>query len=94
MPSYHARPTNLHPLTWILYRARENPLGIWLKSPDPDRLKRILTYARQKTKDPELSSITIRISPARPKEEIWVVNLAGQCEGLGPPTEGTTSNAS
>jgi len=60
---------------WSL--ALNQPLGLYLRTPDPHRLKNHLYAARAKAPlhlKPQFDRIQLRTSPMRPTEELWLVN--------------------
>lgn len=59
------------------YAALGEPLGLWLTTPDPVRLKSVLYAARTRSADPSLDHLQIRTSPADPAHTIWIVNPNG-----------------
>lgn len=58
----------------LLYAAAAEPLGIYLLTPNPLGLKRILYSARYRLKDPRLAHLQIRTDPTNPGGCLWVVN--------------------
>lgn len=50
--------------------------GIYMKTPDPLRLKSLLYTARAQAKDPSLAHLQLRTSPKDPKGELWIFNPA------------------
>lgn len=55
------------------YAALASPIGIYLISPDPLRLKGLLYNARAKSGDPSIYPLILRTSPYNPKGELWIV---------------------
>lgn len=62
--------------TAFWYNALHEPLGLWIKTTDPNKLKSLLYTARQRSGDPVLMSLAIRTSPMDPKGEIWIIKAA------------------
>jgi len=58
------------------YEALAAPLGIWITTPSPHKLKSILYAARIKAADPDLMGLEIRTSVRDPKGEVWIVKVA------------------
>lgn len=57
--------------------ALNSPKGIWVRSPDTDRLKVVLYSTRQwimnNGGDPRLLAITVNTSVTDPKHEVWLI---------------------
>lgn len=56
------------------YAALHHPLGRYLRTTDPTRLKSALYAARQAAQDPALLTLTVRTSPRDPANEIWIIH--------------------
>lgn len=59
--------------------ALAEPLGIWLRTPDPIRAKEHLYNARalaQRSGIRAYDDLQIRTSPSSPRDELWIVNPA------------------
>ena len=61
-------------LTEIWYTAYNHPLGSYIKTSDPTRLKSLLYSTRAKLKDPDLMTMTLRTSPQNPHNELWLLH--------------------
>lgn len=59
----------------LLYAAYREPLGVVIKTSDPERLRQKL-YAERK-KDPDLACLSFRISPTSPETELFIVKKNG-----------------
>jgi hypothetical protein len=74
------------------YAALAEPLGIWLRTPSPTRLKSSLYAVRARMKDPRLASLQVRTPPPGsipgldPTTHLWIVNPEG-AEGVDPEPE-------
>lgn len=56
------------------YNAYNHPLGVYLRTSDPTRLKSLLYSTRAKLADPDLMTLAIRTSPQFPAAELWLVH--------------------
>ena len=56
------------------YEALAAEFGIVIATSDPEALRQRLYKARRESGDPDLDSLSVRISPLLPNEEIWIVN--------------------
>ena len=54
------------------YMALNSPLGVCLRTSDPERLRQRLYAARREAADPQLDSISVAISPTA-EDEVWLV---------------------
>lgn len=52
--------------------AAVHPYGILLRTPNPRRLTAALYSARARACDPALARVTLRASPLRPADEVWL----------------------
>lgn len=59
------------------HAAAAEPLGIYILSSDPIRLKHVLYRARMEAKDPRLSLMQVRTAPNNPSGELWILNPEG-----------------
>jgi len=57
----------------FLYQALNSNLGIILSTNNPEALRQQLYKARREAQDSTLDSLSIRISPVSPKDEVWIV---------------------
>lgn len=64
-------------LSDLLYLALNEPLGLWLRTPNPHRLKYALYAARAQCGDPALDKLQVRTNPANQFDELWLVNASG-----------------
>lgn len=64
-------------LSDLLYLALNEPLGLWLRTSNPHRLKYALYAARAQCGDPALDKLQVRTNPANMVDELWVVNARG-----------------
>lgn len=64
------------PFLAFWYAALGSPHGIYLRSPDVVRLKTMLYTARGKALDPSLSTLIVRTSPMRPRDELWIMKTS------------------
>lgn len=55
----------------LLYEAYRADFGVVVKTNDPERLRQKL-YAERK-KDPDLASLSFRISPTSPESELFIL---------------------
>lgn len=74
--------------------ALSNPLGVWIKTPDPSRLKSMLYGARAKEGGPEHAHLQIRTSVTDPRGEIWIIQgpREGEVEVFPPDGRGRRPN--
>lgn len=68
-------------LSDLWYIAAREPLGLWLTTPDPARLKAALYAARVRAGDPSLHTMAIRTDPRTPDSCLWIVNGESGPEG-------------
>lgn len=61
----------------LWYLALNEPLGLWLRTPNPHRLKYALYAARAQCGDPALDKLQVRTNPANMVDELWIVNAGG-----------------
>lgn len=61
-------------LVELFYHALNEPLGVWIKSSDPLKLKYSLYIARKRAGDPTLDHLQIRTDPEHPESTLWIVN--------------------
>lgn len=66
----------------LLYEALDTPLGIVVRTSDPERLRSALYAARREAMNPEFSALTIQPSKVDPRSELWIVRRQG------PPANG------
>lgn len=63
--------------TPLWYAALHEPLGIYVQTPDPTRLKAMLYSARKVVTDADpsdpISTLIIKHSPRDPKGELWII---------------------
>lgn len=59
------------------YLALAEPLGLWIKCPDPARTKSLLNTAKRATNDPHLSDLQLRTDPSDVAHGLWIVNPNG-----------------
>lgn len=70
----------------FLYQALAAPIGIVLRSNDPERARAACYSARAKAGDPALAALEIRLSPRAPKAELFLVKKgASGTFGEAPP---------
>lgn len=61
------------PYLALWYSARDHTHGVWVRTPDPHRLKQKLYQVRGT--DPFLQDLQLRTSPIDPLHEVWIVNV-------------------
>ena len=61
--------------TALWYDALHHPLGVWVTTPNKERLLALLYSTRKALADPALSRVTIKSSPRDPQGEVWLVRL-------------------
>jgi hypothetical protein len=57
----------------FLYRALDAKVGIAIKTSDPVRLRAKLYETRREAAQPAFEELSILISRAHPKSEVWIV---------------------
>ena len=58
----------------LWYAALGHPLGIYIRTPDPARLKTLLYSARRDAADPSLTTLQLRTSPKKELGDLWIIN--------------------
>jgi hypothetical protein len=69
MPSFQ----ETHCLT-VLYAGASAAIGLVLRTDDPAKARAALYHARNMLNDPELASLTIRVSPDDSEHELWLLS--------------------
>lgn len=59
-----------------LYRALEAPIGIVVRSNNPELLRMKLYAARRDAMNPEFEALTIALSRSNPTTELWICKKA------------------
>lgn len=67
----------------ILYEAYRAPIGVIVRTNDPERLRQKL-YAERK-KDPDLACLSFRISPSSPETELYILKAKANDHQPQPP---------
>lgn len=57
------------------YIAKDQPLGIWIRTTNYHQLMTKLYLARKEAQDPSLSNLQLKRSPRDPENELWLCNL-------------------
>lgn len=58
----------------LWYDALNEPLGLWLRTPDVRRLKSLMYATRAALKDPTLDHLEIRTPPLAAGHDLWIIN--------------------
>ena len=58
----------------ILYAAASAAVGIRVRTDDPVKARTALYKFRNLVNDPELASLSVRVSPLNPEKEIWILS--------------------
>jgi hypothetical protein len=67
----------------LWYSALHEKLGIFVKTPDPTRLKTLLYNERKRINDPALHSLIIRTAPNNVQSEFWIVKVSDKEKSNG-----------
>ena len=67
-----------HAETEALYRALNSPLGVILRTNDPDRLRQKLYRVRKNLSDPDLDRLRFTTSRTNPESELLIINTGGK----------------
>ena len=64
----------------VLYAAASSTFGIVVRTNDPTKARAAIYRFRNTLSDPELASLSIRVSPENSEGAIWILN--GKRDGL------------